>query len=595
MSSSFLFARRGVESSARLLPQFGRRGAVCEEDVMRWSRSLIPTLKEDPADAEAVSHRLSVRAGYVRQLAAGIYVFLPLGQRVISKINAIIREEMNAIGAQEITMPVILPAELWQQSGRWDAIGDEMFRLKDRNQRDMCLGMTHEEVVAWLASREVRSYRDLPQAWYQIQTKERDEARPKSGVLRTREFMMKDSYSLDRDAAGLDAQYEAHRRAYCRIFERCGIKFHVVESDPGMMGGAGSHEFMAPSAAGEDQVALCDQCGYAANVELATARAPQPTFPRWTLEEVSTPGARTIAEVCACLGIEPALTIKSLVVMAERGPVLALVRGDHQLHEKKLQRILGAFRPARQEEILEATGCEAGFVGPVGLGIRIIADEALRTGSYVAGANKPDTHLRGVMAGEHFQAEFADLHAADAGDPCATCGAPLRLERVIEIGNIFKLGTKYSVPLGAMYLDEDGQERPIVMGSYGIGPARIAAAAIEQGHDADGIVWPETIAPFQVHLLVVNVREEPLAAVAEGLYRELALSGVEVLYDDRDERPGVKFKDADLLGMPLRLTVGARARKEGLIEIRRRRTGEVETAPPAGVAARVRALLGRAA
>ena len=562
---------------------------------MRWSRSLIPTLKEDPADAEAISHRLMVRAGYVRQLAAGIYVFLPLGQRVISKINAIIREEMNAIGGQEITMPVILPAELWQQSGRWDTIGGEMFRFKDRNQRDMCLGMTHEEVIAWLASREIRSYRNLPQTWYQIQTKERDEARPKSGVLRTREFVMKDSYSLDRDVAGLEVQYEAHRQAYCRIFERCGVKYFVVESDPGMMGGAGSHEFMAPSPAGEDQVALCGTCGYAANLEMAVSRVAESAFPAGSLEEVSTPGARTIAEVCAFLGIAPALTIKSLVVMAENGPVLALVRGDQQLHEKKLQRVLGPFRAAHREEIVEATGGEAGFVGPVGLSLRIIADEALRAGRYVAGANKPDTHLRGVVPGEHFQAEFADLREANAGEACAKCGAPLTVERVIEIGNIFKLGTKYSVPLGAVFLDEDGQERPIVMGSYGIGPARIAAAAIEQGHDADGIVWPEAIAPFQVHLLVVNVKEQPLAAMAEALYAELGAAGVEVLYDDRDERPGVKFKDADLLGMPLRLTVGARARKEGLVEIRRRRTGEVETATPAEIVARVRALLGQTA
>ncbi|MEI8188340.1 MAG: proline--tRNA ligase [candidate division NC10 bacterium] len=562
---------------------------------MRWSRSLIPTLKEDPADAEAISHRLSVRAGYVRQLAAGIYVFLPLGQRVIGKITAIIREEMNAIGGQEITMPVILPAELWQQSGRWDTIGGEMFRFKDRNQRDMCLGMTHEEVIAWLASREIRSYRNLPQTWYQIQTKERDEARPKSGVLRTREFVMKDSYSLDRDVAGLEVQYEAHRQAYCRIFERCGVKYSVVESDPGMMGGAGSHEFMAPSPAGEDQVALCGTCGYAANLEMAVSRVSEPAFPAGSLEEVATPGARTIAEVCAFLGIAPALTIKSLVVTAESGPVLALVRGDQQLHEKKLQRVLGPFRAAHREEIVEATGGEAGFVGPVGLSLRIIADETLRAGRYVAGANKPDTHLRGVVPGEHFQAEFADLREASAGDACAKCGAPLTVERVIEIGNIFKLGTKYSVPLGAVYLDEDGQERPIVMGSYGIGPARIAAAAIEQGHDADGIVWPEAIAPFQVHLLVVNVKEQPLAAMAEALYAELGAAGVEVLYDDRDERPGVKFKDADLLGMPLRLTVGARARKEGLVEIRRRRTGEVETATPSEIVARVRALLGQTA
>ncbi len=559
---------------------------------MRWTRSLIPTLKEDPADAEAISHRLMIRAGLVRQLAAGIYVYLPLGQRVMEKINRIIREEMNAIGGQEITMPVILPAELWQQSGRWDTIGGEMFRLKDRNQRDMCLGMTHEEVIAWLAAREIRSYRDLPQTWYQIQTKERDEARPKSGVLRTREFVMKDSYSLDRDASGLEVQYEAHWQAYCKIYERCGVKYFVVESDPGMMGGAGSHEFMAPSGAGEDRVALCDACGYAANVELAVSRAPQPRFPAWTLGEVPTPDARTIAEVCACLSIEPALTIKSLVVMAESGPVLALVRGDHQLHERKLARVLGAFRPAQREEIVQATGGEAGFVGPVGLTLRIIADETLRSGCYVAGANQPDTHLRGVVPGTHFQAEFADLREADAGDACATCGAPLTVERVIEIGNIFKLGTKYSVPLHAVYLDEAGQERPIIMGSYGIGPARIAAAAIEQNHDQDGMIWPERIAPFQVHLLTVNVKDAQMAALAERLYADLTATGLEVLYDDRDERPGVKFKDADLLGLPVRVTVGARALKEGVVEIRRRRTKAVETAPPAEVAASVRHLLG---
>lgn len=559
---------------------------------MRWSRSLIPTLKEDPADAEAVSHKLMVRAGLVRQLAAGIYVYLPLGQRVMDKIAAIIREEINAIGGQEICMPVIHPAELWRQSGRWDAVGEEMFRLKDRNQRDMCLGMTHEEVIAWLAAREVHSYRDLPQLWYQIQTKERDEARPKSGVLRTREFVMKDSYSLDRDADGLHAQYEAHRQAYCRIFDRCGLRYCVVESDPGMMGGAGSHEFMAYSPAGEDQVALCSACGYAANLELAVSRPRVPAFPAWTLEEVPTPGARTIAEVSALLKIEPALTIKSLVVMGKDGPVLALVRGDQQLRERKLERVLGAFRPAHRDEVREAAGVEPGFVGPVGVKLRTIADECLRTGCYVAGANKPDAHLRGVVPGRDFQAEFADLHEARAGEGCGRCGAPLAVERVIEVGNIFKLGTKYSVPLRAVYLDEQGQERPIVMGSYGIGPARIAAAAIEQNHDSNGIIWPETIAPFQVHLLVVNAREPTMAAVAERLYADLSGAPFEVLYDDRDERAGVKFKDADLLGLPVRVTVGARALKEGLVEIRRRRTGEEAAAPPGEVVARVRGLLG---
>jgi prolyl-tRNA synthetase len=562
---------------------------------MRWSRSLIPTLKEDPADAEAVSHKLMIRAGFVRQLAAGIYVYLPLGQRVMDKINAIIREEINAIGGQEITMPVILPAEIWQQSGRWDTVGSEMFRLKDRNQRDMCLGMTHEEVIAWLAAREIHSYRDLPQLWYQIQTKERDEARPKSGVLRTREFVMKDSYSLDRDAAGLEVQYEAHRQAYSKIYDRCGLKYVVVESDPGMMGGAGSDEFMAPSQAGEDRVALCSGCHYAANVELAVSRPPLPAFPAWNLEEVSTPNARTIAEVSRILKIDPALTIKSLVVVGEGGPVLALVRGDQQLHERKLQRILGAFRPAKKEEIEQATGGEAGFVGPVGVSVRIIADESLRTGCYVVGANKPDTHLRGAVPGRDFQAEFADLHEAKAGDGCGRCGAPLQVEPVIEIGNIFRLGTKYSIPLRAVYLDEQGHEQPIVMGSYGIGPARIAAAAIEQNHDKLGMIWPESIAPFEVHLLVVNTKDPKMGDLAESLYRDLTAAGLEVLYDDRDERPGVKFKDADLLGVPLRVTVGSRAVKEGLVEVRRRRTGEESLVAPGEAVVRVRSLLGRTA
>ncbi len=539
---------------------------------MRWSRSLIPTLKEDPADAEAVSHKLMVRGGLVRQLAAGIYVYLPLGQRVLDKVNAIIREEMNRIGGQEMTMPVLLPAELWQQSGRWEAIGDEMFRLKDRNKRDMCLGMTHEEVIAWIAAKEVRSYRDLPQIWYQIQTKERDEARPKSGVLRTREFLMKDSYSLDVDAAALDKAYELHRQAYCRIFDRCGLRYHVVQSDPGMMGGAGSHEFMVPSAAGEDQVALCGACGYAANLELATSRPLRPPTPAWTgPEEVATPGARTIEEVAAFLGVDPRLTLKALLVVGKEGPVLCCLRGDHALHERKLLCVLGEFRPAHRDEVKEYAGVEAGFLGPAGLRLPILADEALREGMYVAGANKPDTHVRGIVPGQHFPARFADLRAVLPGEGCPQCGTPLSVERVIEVGNTFKLGTKYSVPLKAVYLDEAGREQPIVMGSYGIGPARIAAAAIEQRHDKDGIIWPESIAPFAVHLVVVNVKEAAMAGLGERLYGAAQAAGLEILFDDRDERPGVKFKDADLLGIPYRVTVGTRAVRDGLVEIRRRR------------------------
>ena len=549
---------------------------------MRWTRSLIPTLREDPADAEAISHKLMVRAGLVRQLASGIYVYLPVGLRVIEKVNAIIREEMNRIGGQELTMPVLHPAEIWQQSGRWDAIGGEMFRLKDRNQRDMCLGMTHEEVVAWLAAREIRSYRDLPQIWYQIQTKERDEARPRSGVLRTREFLMKDSYTLDPDQAALDVSYNAHKEAYGKIFGRCGLRYVVVDSDPGMMGGSGSHEFMAPSAAGEDEVALCAACDYAANVELARGVPRPASLPPASLpedggpHEVATPGARTIAEVAAQLKIDPAGTIKSLLYMAGDTPVLALVRGDHNLHERKLARALGAEpRPARPEEVRQHLGVSVGSVGPVGLkggGVRVLADESLKTGRYVVGANRDGFHLVGVRPGKDFGCDWADLQVALPGEGCPRCGKPLQVERVIEVGNIFKLGTMYSERLNAMYLDEAGQQKPIVMGSYGIGPARIAAAAVEQRHDADGIIWPWAIAPFHVHLIPVAVKDASQMAAAEDIERALVEAGFDVLMDDRDERAGVKFKDADLLGVPIRVTVGNAFVKEGVVEVRDRAT-----------------------
>ncbi len=560
---------------------------------MRWTRALIPTLREDPADAEAISHKLMVRAGLVRQLAAGIYVYLPLGHRVLDKVNAIIREEMNGIGGQEITMPVLHPAEIWQQSGRWGGI-PEMFRLKDRYERDMCLGMTHEEVVAWLAAKEIRSYRDLPQIWYQIQTKERDEARPRSGVLRTREFVMKDSYTLDHDPAALEVSYNAHKEAYCRIFERCGVRYLIVQSDPGMMGGSGSHEFMAPSAAGEDDVALCDACGYAANVEVARAvpAAPPPSTAA-AAAEVATPGARTIAEVTALLGIDSSSTIKSLVFVDQGQPILVLVRGDHVLHERKLARALAReARPAQPDEVTRFLGVPPGFVGPVGVtGVwRIVADDCLRQGRYVVGANREGYHLTGVAPGVDFACEFADLQVALPGEGCPQCGTPIRVERVIEIGNIFKLGTRYSIPLGAMYLDERGQQHPVVMGSYGIGPARIAAAAIEQRHDEHGIVWPWAIAPFHVHLVPVASRNDNLVSTVDEMARELEAAGFEVLVDDRDERAGVKFKDADLLGVPIRVTVGNLFAKEGLIEVRTRRDGVDRRVPRADIVAAVRDL-----
>ena len=477
-------------------------------------------------------------------------------------------------------MPVIHPAEIWKQSGRWEGI-PEMFKLQDRYGRDLCLGMTHEEVVAWLAAREIRSYRDLPQIWYQIQTKERDEARPRSGVLRTREFLMKDSYTLDPDVAALDRSYGAHDRAYRRIFDRCGLRYWVVQSDTGMMGGLGSHEFMAPAAAGEDEIAICEGCGYAANVEIARGVPAPPAFPAWTREEVATPGARTIAEVSRLLAIDPRLTIKSLLYIGKTsGPVLVLVRGDHALHERKLARALGQeVRPAHPDEVRQHLGAPAGSVGPVGARVTVLADEHLKDGVYVVGANRDGFHLRGVAPGRDFDCRFADLHTVTAGEACVQCGKPLVVEKAIEIGNIFKLGTKYSVALHATYLDESGREQPIVMGSYGIGPARIAAAAIEQLADGDGIVWPWSIAPLDVYIVCVNVKDQAQRAAAEAIYDACRTHGLEAMLDDRDERPGVKFKDADLLGIPVRVTVGNSLVKEGVVEVRSRKTRQESRVP----------------
>lgn len=541
---------------------------------MRFTNMLIPTLREAPADAEAISHILMLRAGCVRQLAAGLYIFLPLGWRVLNRINAILREEMESIGAQEVSMPILHPAEIWQQTGRWDAIGGEMFRLKDRTDRDMCLGMTHEEIMTWLASREIRSYRDLPQVWYQIQTKLRDEARPKSGILRTREFIMKDSYSFDASEEGLDKNYQLHAEAYHRIFNRCGLKFLQVESDPGMMGGGYSHEFMAPSPAGEDEVALCNGCGYSANVELALSVPPGNKPVEWSFEEVHTPEKRTVKEVSNFLKLHPSYFIKSILVISEQGPVLALMRGDQELHEKKLSKVIGIHRPAQKTEVKEILGVEAGFIGPMGHKLRIIADSCLKEGLFVAGANKPHYHVKGVMADRDFPAEWVDIHIAKAGDSCTTCGKPLHVEQVIEIGNIFKLGTKYSTALKAVFLDENGQENPIIMGSYGIGPARIAAAAIEQNNDKDGIIWPKSIAPFDVQLIPLNMNDPKTVETAEQLYKELKAEGTDVLMDDREERAGVKFKDADLIGIPVQIIIGEKNIKEGLVEIKDRKTKE---------------------
>ena len=552
---------------------------------MRASKLFFPTQKENPAEAEAASHKLMIRAGLVRQLAAGLYIYLPLGLRVINKVNKIIREEMSAIGAQELSMPVLQPAEIWQESGRYSEIGEEMFRLRDRGGRDMVLGMTHEEIVTWLAAREIRSYRDLPQVWYQIQTKLRDEARPKSGVLRTREFIMKDSYSFDADEEALEKSYQLHIQAYKRIFGRAGVRFYMVESDPGMMGGATAHEFMAPSSAGEDEVALCPACGYAANMELARSQPAQPQFPAAGMKEIETPNARTIEQVSAFLNVTPDLLIKSLLLITDAGPVLAMVRGDQELMESKLARLIGGYRLAEPAEIKEITGAGTGFTGPLKLAIRKVADKGLEEGVYIVGANRNGFHVGGVVPGQDFRAEFADIRRVRQGEKCPHCNASLKLERCIEIGNIFKLGVKYSQPLGASYLDERGKEKPVIMGSYGIGPARVAAAAIEQLADEMGIVWPPAIAPFAAHLVLVQPADSRQAAMAQKLYSELMSSGIEVLLDDRAVSPGVKFAEAELLGCPVRVTVGKRAIAGGAVEVQLRRGGE-EYKFEAGVAAR---------
>jgi prolyl-tRNA synthetase len=549
---------------------------------MKYSNLFIPTMREAPSDVTAVCQLLMLRAGYVRQLAAGLYIYLPLGWRVLSNINRILKEEMDGIGAQEVSMPVLHPAEIWCQTGRWQTIGEEMFRLKDRNGRDMCLAMTHEEIITWLASKEIKSYKELPQIWYQIQTKLRDEARPRGGVLRTREFIMKDSYSFDADEKGLEHSYKIHSDAYHRIFSRCGLNFYEVESDPGMMGGSTAHEFMAPTPAGEDEIVICDKCGYTANVEIAESVASSiaDDMP-CQIEDVATPDKRTVAEVSGYLKTSPSHFIKSILLIANSEPVLVLIRGDHEIHEKKLARLLGEFRHASRDEVLNILKVEAGFIGPVGHEIRKIADHSIRSGIYISGANKAGYHTKGIRPGVDFKAEWHDIRSAKAEDSCIKCGAKLRSEKVIEIGNIFKLGTKYSTPLNACFLDSNGQETPIVMGSYGIGPARIAAAAIEQSHDKDGIIWPKNIAPFDIQILPLNMGDARTIELSTSLYSSIKNScnaslkrPFEVLLDDRDIRPGVKFKDADLIGIPLQVIIGEKNLKNNEIEIKVRRTAE---------------------
>jgi prolyl-tRNA synthetase len=578
--------------------------------IMRWSNYFIPTLREDPADAEVISHKLLLRAGIMRQLSAGIYSLLPLGQRIARKVMDILREEMNAIGGQEFYLPAMHPAELWRESGRYDAIGEEMFRFKDRKDADMLLGMTHEEVVTAIARNEIRSYKQLPQVWYQIQTKFRDEARPKSGLIRVREFTMKDAYSFDVDQAGLDKSFIDQREAYKKIFTRCGLQYLIVEASSGAMGGSQSNEFMARTPAGEDLIASCSNCGYAANVERAASRLahiedePGPASP----EEFPTPGVRTIEDLTAFPGgAEASRQIKSLVYFATIGgesqPVLVLLRGDHQLHEIRLADSVRAtaVRPARPEEIRELLGAGAGSLGGVGakdkarsarVDLRIVADSSLRNRrNMTTGANKDDHHLRGVDVRRDIPVdEWFDLRIVESGEGCPRCETGvLEVFKGMEIGHIFKLGTKYSEAMGAMVLTQDGKQAPMVMGCYGIGVGRIMTAAVEQQHDEDGIIWPKTLTPFHVIVTVTNMKQDELRNAGEKLYEELQSAGLEVLLDDRDERAGVKFKDADLIGVPYRITIGKKT-AEGVVELYDRRAKQSEDVKISEIVARVQEL-----
>ena len=567
---------------------------------MRMSNSFVPTLKEVPADATVASHQLLVRAGYIRQLSAGLYSILPLAQRSILKITEIVREEMNAIGAQEFYLPALNPREIWEESGRWTVMGENMFRLKDRKGADLCLAMTHEEIFTVLARAELRSYRQLPQSWYQIQTKFRDEPRPKSGLLRVRQFTMKDSYSFDLDRKGLDASFEAHRQAYVKIFGRCGLRTVQVDAHSGAMGGSGSTEFMVATDAGEDLIASCEACGYAANTEKAESKVE--TVDKYkaageppAVSEFATPGVVTIEGLSnPPYGVAADQQLKTLIYVGDDKPLVAIVRGDDQLNEAKLQTASGAsvLRPAHPEEIQKWMGAKPGSLGGVGLGakpqLRVFIDNRLAgLSGLVTGANQDGFHLRSVSVPRDLaHAQPADLRTINAGEGCPRCGKPLTVGKALEVGHIFKLGTRYSEMMGARVLDEGGREVPVVMGSYGIGIERILAGAVELHHDQDGIRFPIGIAPFHVALLPLQMQDKAVRDAAEKIHAELNAAGVEVLLDDRDERAGVKFKDADLIGLPLRITVGKKGLAEGKLEWKPRGAAQVELVPIAEVTAK---------
>ena len=564
---------------------------------MRQSQLLIPTLREDPGEAEIVSHRLMLRAGMIRKVAAGIYTYLPLGLRVIRKVERIIREELNKAGAQEVLMPIASPAELWQETGRWDFYGKELFRFKDRHERDFCLGPTHEEVITDLVRREVRSYRQLPANFYQIQTKFRDEIRPRFGLMRGREFIMKDAYSFDADEAGAKESYRKMYEAYKAIFTRCGLTFRPVEADTGLIGGTSSHEFMVLADTGEEGIAVCDACDYAANVERAELKEPTQAA-RGVLKEkrlVPTPGKKTVEDVTAFLNVPASQLVKTLLYLADRKPVAVLIRGDHIVNEIKVKKVLGATDLAMADAttVEKLSSAPVGFAGPIGLkGVPLIADLSVKgLVNVVVGGNAAGTHWVDVMPGRDFTPDrYADLRYAGDGDACPRCAKPLRIVRGIEVGHVFMLGTKYSEKMKAIYLDKQGQERMMVMGCYGIGVGRTAAAAIEQNHDAKGIIWPAPLAPFHVHVIPLADKGKVLEA-AVALESEFEKAGIGVLLDDRDERPGVKFNDADLIGCPYQVVIGEKNLSQGLMELKERRTGTVTKLPPADIRPRLTELL----
>lgn len=545
---------------------------------------LLPTTKETPSDAEIVSHQLMLRAGLIRKLAGGIYSYLPLGYRVIRKVENIVREEMNRAGAQEVFLPAVQPAELWRESGRWHMYGKELLRFKDRHNRDYCIGPTHEEVITALVRDEIQTYRQLPLNLYQIQTKFRDEIRPRFGVMRSREFGMKDAYSFDATEEGAEESYRKMFDAYNRIFDRCGLHFRPVEADSGNIGGSFSHEFMVTADSGEDAMVHCTSCPYAANLEKAECLRPEEQQAAedaiLPLEKVHTPDVRTIEEVCSFLGVSPHDVVKTMIFMCDGKPVAALVRGDEEINEIKLRNYLvcDSLELAMDDTILEVTGSPRGFAGPIGIKCRIIADYSLiGMANFVVGGNREDYHIRGCNTPRDFEVnDFADLRVIREGDRCPRCGEEIRIVRGIEVGHVFKLGLKYSTAMKASFLDRDGKEKYMIMGCYGIGIGRTVAACIEQSHDENGIIWPLSIAPYHVIITPINMNDETISQAAEDIYNRLSSAGTEVILDDRDERAGVKFKDADLTGIPIRITVGSKGLAEGVVEVKFRKSGTVE-------------------